>query len=94
MVAHLNWSQSSETTVKKEGSTTVDIKLYTDIGHDFLDTDIKVERDKFYRYLSLYRLLLPNRKNYITTANSRHLFNKYKLYRFSDHYLFQADYWL
>ena len=63
---------------KKAGSKTGGIKLYTELKQDFINTDIKMGRDKFYRFLRLHQLLVPKTKNYITTTNSKHMFKKYK----------------
>ena len=63
---------------KKVGSKTGGIKLYTELKQDFINTDIKIGRDKFYRFLRLHQLLVPKTKNYITTTNSKHMFKKYK----------------
>ena len=35
---------------KKVGSKTGGIKLYTELKQDFINTDIKMGRDKFYRF--------------------------------------------
>ncbi|WMI70377.1 IS3 family transposase [Mangrovimonas sp. YM274] len=63
---------------KKVGSKTGGIKLYSELKQDFIDANIKIGRDKFYRFLRLNRLLIPKAKNYITTTNSNHMFKKYK----------------
>lgn len=63
---------------KKVGSKTGGIKLYSELKKDFINTDIKIGRDKFYRFLRLHNLLVPKRKNYITTTNSNHMYKKYK----------------
>jgi len=63
---------------KKVGSKTGGIKLYTELKQEFIMTDIKIGRDKFYRFLRLHQLLVPKTKNYITTTNSKHMFKKYK----------------
>lgn len=63
---------------KKVGSKTGGIKLYTELKQDFINTDIKIGRDKFYRFLRLNNLLVPKTKNYITTTNSNHMYRKYK----------------
>ena len=63
---------------KKVGSKTGGIKLYTELKQDFINTDIKMGRDKFYRFLRIHQLLVPKTKNYITTTNSKHMFKKYK----------------
>ena len=43
-----------------------------------INQNIKIGRDKFYRFLRHHYLLIPKRKNYITTTNSNHIFRKYK----------------
>ena len=53
---------------KKVGSKTGGIKLHTELKQDFINANIKIGRDKFYRFL----------RNYITTTNSKHMFKKYK----------------
>ncbi|MDC1506080.1 IS3 family transposase, partial [Winogradskyella sp.] len=63
---------------KKVGSKTGGIKLYDALKQDFINADIKIGRDKFYRFLKLHKLLVPKSKNYITTTNSNHMFKKYK----------------
>jgi putative transposase len=60
------------------GSKTGGIKLYSELKQDFIKDDIKIGRDKFYRFLRLNKLLVPKTKNYITTTNSKHMFKKYK----------------
>ncbi len=40
--------------------------------------NIKIGRDKFYRFLRAHNLLIPKRRNYHTTTNSNHLYHKYK----------------
>ena len=40
--------------------------------------DIKMGRDKFYRFLRLNNLTVPRTKNYTTTTNSNHMYKKYK----------------
>ncbi|WP_246062555.1 IS3 family transposase [Mesohalobacter halotolerans] len=63
---------------KKVGSKTGGLKLYNELKQDFVDADIKIGRDKFYRFLRHNNLLVPKTKNYITTTNSKHMFKKYK----------------
>jgi len=43
-----------------------------------IEQNINIGRDKFYRFLRLNNLLIPKRKNYLTTTNSNHIFRKYK----------------
>ena len=42
---------------KKVGSKTGGIKLHTELKQDFINADIKIGRDKFYRFLRLNKLL-------------------------------------
>ena len=63
---------------KKVGSKTGGIKLYNELKQDFINADIKIGRDKFYRFLRLNNLLIPKTKNYTTTTNSNHMYKKYK----------------
>lgn len=63
---------------KKVGQRTGGIKLYSELKQDFESQDIKIGRDKFYRFLRLHNLLVPKLKNYHTTTNSNHQFKKYK----------------
>ncbi len=63
---------------KKVGSKTGGIKLYSGLKKDMINHNINIGRDKFYPFLRHYNLLIPKRKNYVTTTNSRHLFRKYK----------------
>lgn len=63
---------------KKVGSKTGGIKLYNELKQELIYNDIKIGRDKFYRFLRLNNLLIPKSKNYITTTNSNHMFKKYK----------------
>ncbi|MCF1423164.1 IS3 family transposase [Mangrovimonas sp. AS18] len=63
---------------KKVGSKTGGIKLYKELKHEFIKNNIKIGRDKFYRFLRLNSLLVPKSKNYITTTYSNHMYKKYK----------------
>ncbi|MDB2384847.1 IS3 family transposase [Polaribacter sp.] len=63
---------------KKVSSKTGGIKLYKELNQNFINADIKIGRDKFYRFLRLNNLLIPKTKNYITTTNSNHMYKKYK----------------
>ncbi|MGK0326548.1 MAG: hypothetical protein ACJA1D_001903 [Polaribacter sp.] len=47
---------------KKVGSKTGGIKIYTELKKDFINTNIKIGRDKFYRFLRLNKLLVPKIK--------------------------------
>ncbi|WP_417876700.1 IS3 family transposase [Winogradskyella sediminis] len=63
---------------KKVSSKTGRIKLHTELKADFNKANIKMGRDKFYRFLRLNNHLIPKTKNYITTTNSNHMYKKYK----------------
>ena len=63
---------------KKVGSKTGGIKLHAELKTNFIEANIKIGRDKFYRFLRLNNLLIPKNKNYITTTNSNHMYKKYK----------------
>ena len=63
---------------KKIGSKTGGIKLYSELKNEFIKADIKIGRDKFYRFLKINKLLIPKSKNYISTTNSKHMYRKYK----------------
>ena len=60
------------------GSKTGGVKLYTELKKNMIANDINIGRDKFYRFLRYYNLLIPRRKNYHVTTNSKHQFRKYK----------------
>jgi putative transposase len=63
---------------KQVSMRTGGIKLYAELKQDFIKQDIKMWRDKFYDFLRLHHLLVPNLKNCVTTTNSKHQFRKYK----------------
>jgi transposase InsO family protein len=63
---------------KKVGSKTGGIKLYNELKSEMIEQNINIGRDKFYHFLRLNNLLIPKRKNYVTTTNSNHIFRKYK----------------
>ena len=63
---------------KTVGSKTGGIKLYTELKNDMTAHQINIGRDKFYRFLRYYNLLIPRRKNYHVTTNSKYQFRKYK----------------
>ena len=50
---------------KKVGSKTGGIKLHAELKTNFIEANIKIGRDKFYRFLRLNNLLIP--KNKITS---------------------------
>lgn len=60
------------------GDKTGGIKLYKELKNEMIQQDIYIGRDKFYRFLRQYNLLIPKRRNYHTTTNSNHIFRKYK----------------
>ena len=60
------------------GLKTGGIKLHKELKGEMLNNDIKIGRDKFYRFLRQYNLLVPKHKNYHVTTNSNHIFKKYK----------------
>ena len=45
---------------KKVGSKTGGIKLSKELKQEFIKNDIKIGRDKFYRFLRLNNLLIPS----------------------------------
>jgi transposase InsO family protein len=63
---------------KKVGSKTGGIKLYHNLKTEMINQNINIGRDKFYDFLRLNNLLIPKKKNYVTTTNSKHFFRKYK----------------
>ncbi|WP_228482286.1 MULTISPECIES: IS3 family transposase [Mesonia] len=77
-IDHLKMIKMVKDYRKKVGSKTGGIKLYAELKQDFIDADIKIGRDKFYRFLRINNLLVPKTKNYITTTNSNHMYKKYK----------------
>jgi putative transposase len=52
-------------------------KVYHMISEDLESNGIKMGRDKFFSYLRSEHLLIPNRKKYHKTTNSRHWMRKY-----------------
>jgi len=63
---------------KEVGQRTGGIKLYKELKNDMIKQDINIGRDKFYRFLRHYNLLVPKIKNFHTTTNSNHQYKKYK----------------
>lgn len=63
---------------KKVGHRTGGIKLYKELKKDMVSQNIHIGRDKFYRFLRQYNLLVPKLKSYHITTNSKHQFRKYK----------------
>ena len=62
----------------KFGLKTGGIKLHSELKEDMQKLGIKMGRDKFYRLLRAYNLLVPRTKRYHITTNSKHHFYKYK----------------
>lgn len=60
------------------GLKTGGIKLHSELKADMQRLGIKMGRDKFYRLLRAYNLLVPKTKRYHITTNSKHHFYKYK----------------
>jgi transposase InsO family protein len=63
---------------KKVGQRSGGLKLYSELKNDFEEHNIKIGRDKFFRFLRENKLLVPKLKNYHITTNSNHRFHKYK----------------
>jgi len=63
---------------KKVGHRTGGIKLYAELKNDMISQNINIGRDKFYRFLRHYNLLVPKLKSYHVTTDSKHHFRKYK----------------
>ncbi|WP_418514219.1 IS3 family transposase [Corallibacter sp.] len=63
---------------KLVGQKTGGIKLHKELKPQMKNLNIKIGRDKFYRFLRAHNLLIPKRRNYHTTTNSNHLYHKYK----------------
>jgi len=59
------------------GLKTGGIKLHHELKFDFQQQGIKMGRDKFYKLLRTYNLLVPKSKRYFITTNSKHQFYKY-----------------
>lgn len=54
------------------------IKIYDKIKNDMTQNNIKMGRDKFFKFLKYEKMLVPKKKNYTKTTNSFHYFYKYK----------------
>jgi len=52
-------------------------KIYHMISEDLRKKNIKMGRDKLFSYLRSEHLLVPNRKKYHKTTNSKHWMRKY-----------------
>lgn len=63
---------------KQVGQRTGGIKLYHLLKNQFMEYNISIGRDKFYRFLKAYNLLVPKTKRAFITTNSKHHFYKYK----------------
>jgi putative transposase len=63
---------------KEVGQRSGGIKLHKELKNEMIKQDINIGRDKFYRFLRHYNLLVPKIKNYHTTTDSNHQFRKYK----------------
>lgn len=63
---------------KKVGQRTGGIKLLELLSEDLKKHQIKIGRDKFFRFLRVNNLLVPKTKRHFITTNSKHQFYKYK----------------
>lgn len=52
--------------------------MYSELKSEMEKQNIKIGRDKFYRFLRAHNLLVPKLKTYHITTNSKHQFYKYK----------------
>ena len=59
------------------GQKTGGIKLYENLKPNMEQLGIKMGRDRFYRLLRTYNLLIPKTKRCFITTNSKHQFYKY-----------------
>jgi putative transposase len=59
------------------GQRTGGIKLHDNLKSKMESHGIKMGRDKFYKLLRTYNLLVPKTKRYFVTTNSKHQFYKY-----------------
>lgn len=59
------------------GLRTGGIKLHSELKANMQQLGIKMGRDKFYKLLRAYNLLVPKTKRYHITTNSKHQFYKY-----------------
>lgn len=64
--------------IRKKMSTYGTRKLHLDLADNLREHNIKMGRDKFFRFAKEHRLLVRRRKNYFVTTNSRHSFPKAK----------------
>jgi len=63
---------------KQIGQRTGGIKLLKLLKKDLEKHNIKIGRDKFFKFLRTYNLLVPKTKRHFITTNSKHHFYKYK----------------
>jgi len=63
---------------KQIGQRIGGVKLLELLKADFKKYNIKMGRDKFFRFLRTYNLLVPKTKRHFITTNSKHHFYKYK----------------
>jgi len=63
---------------KQIGQRTGGIKLYRLLKNQMKQHQINIGRDKFYRFLRAYNLLVPRTKRHFITTNSKHQFYKHK----------------
>jgi transposase InsO family protein len=63
---------------KKVGQRTGGIKLHAELKAQMNTHNIKMGRDKFFKFLRNNNLLVHKLKNYHITTNSNHRFHKYK----------------
>lgn len=62
----------------KVSQQTGGLKLFAELKNQMENLDIRIGRDKFFRFLRTYNLLIPKRRNYHITTNSNHIYHKYK----------------
>ena len=62
----------------KVGQRTGEIKRYDELRQEFNRQGIKIDKDKFYQFLRLHNLLVPNLKNDVKITKSKHQFRKHK----------------
>jgi transposase InsO family protein len=63
---------------KQIGQRTGGVKLLKLLKEDLKRHHIKIGRDKFFKFLRTYNLLVPKTKRHFITTNSKHHFYKYK----------------
>ena len=62
----------------KVGQRIGGLKLHNELKDDFVGNNIKIGRDKFFKFLRDNKMLVPKLKNFHITTNSKHQFYKYK----------------